>query len=93
MSPQKVIDDHCNVQWAERVATPWADFEHDGIAKLKAEPGHEVYPISGAQLDEWKAAAGPVVQTWANAVKKMGGDPDAMLRGLKEELAKYNSGY
>ena len=46
MSPsqQKVIDDHCNEQWAERVAAPWADFEHGGIAKLKAEPGHEVYP-------------------------------------------------
>ena len=53
MSPaqQKVIDDHCNTQWAERVAAPWADFEHDGIAKLKAEPGQEVYPISDAQLD------------------------------------------
>ena len=29
--------------WAEKIAAPWADFEHDGIAKLKAEPDHEVY--------------------------------------------------
>jgi TRAP-type C4-dicarboxylate transport system substrate-binding protein len=95
MSPsqQKVIDDHCNTQWAERVASPWADFEHDGIAKLKAEPGQEVYPISDAQLDEWKAAAGPVVQSWANAVKKTGNDPDTVLKELKADLAKYNSGY
>jgi len=95
MSPmqQQVIDAHCNTQWAERVATPWADFEHDGIAKLKAEPGQEVYPIADAQLDEWKAAAGPVVQSWASAAKKTGNDPDAALKGLKAELAKYNSGY
>jgi len=95
MSPsqQKVIDDHCNTQWAERVASPWADFEHDGIAKLKAEPGQEVYAITDAQLDEWKAAAGPVVQNWANAVKKTGNDPDAVLKELKADLAKYNSGY
>jgi TRAP-type C4-dicarboxylate transport system substrate-binding protein len=95
MSPaqQKVIDDHCNTQWAERVAAPWADFEHDGIAKLKAEPGQEVYPITDAQLDEWKAAAGPVVQNWAKAVKKTGNDPDAVLKDLKTELVKYNSGY
>jgi hypothetical protein len=33
------------------------------------------------------------VQTWANAVKKTGTDPDAALKGLKDELAKYNSGY
>src|SRR5580698_10461630 len=32
MSPsqQNVIDDHCNTKWAERVAAPWADFEHAG---------------------------------------------------------------
>ena len=95
MSPsqQKVIDNHCNTQWAERVAAPWADFEHDGIDKLKAEPGQEVYPITDAQLGEWKAAAGPVVQNWAAAVKKTGNDPDTVLKGLKDELAKFNSGY
>src|SRR5271168_3158248 len=55
MSPsqQKVIDNHCNREWAERTAAPWADFEHDGIDKLKAEPGHEVYPLTDAQLDQW----------------------------------------
>ena len=95
MSPsqQKVIDDHCNRTWAEKVAAPWASFEHDGIAKLKAEPGQEVYPISDAQLDEWKAAAGPVVKNWDAAVKKSGNDPDAILKDLKGTLAKYNSGY
>ena len=46
---KKVIDDHCTSEWAAKVATPWADFEHAGIAKLKAEPGHEVYELSPAQ--------------------------------------------
>ncbi len=32
---KKVIDDHCTTEWALKVATPWADFEHGGIAKLK----------------------------------------------------------
>jgi TRAP-type C4-dicarboxylate transport system substrate-binding protein len=95
MSPaqQKVIDNHCNSEWAERVAAPWADFEHDGIAKLKAEPGQDVYTISDAQLAEWKAAAGPVVKTWSAAVKKAGADPDAALKELRAELAKYHSAY
>jgi TRAP-type C4-dicarboxylate transport system substrate-binding protein len=95
MSPsqQKVIDNHCNREWAEKVAAPWADFEHDGIDKLKAEPGHEVYTISDAQLDLWKAAAVPVAKTWSDAVKKAGGDSDVALKDLKDTLAKYNSGY
>ena len=90
---QKVIDNHCKRAWAEKIAAPWADFEHDGIAKLKAEPDHEVYPLTDAQLDQWKAAALPVVQYWSAAMKKAGSDPDAVLKELKVELAKSNSGY
>jgi TRAP-type C4-dicarboxylate transport system substrate-binding protein len=56
MSPaqKKVIDDHCTTEWAGKFADPWADFEHAGLAKMKAEPGHEVYTITDAQLAEWK---------------------------------------
>ena len=95
MSPsqQNVIDEHCNSRWAKRIASPWADFEHAGIAKLKADPGHDVYPLTAAQLDAWKAAAGPVVRSWADAVKKAGADPDAILDDLKGQLAKYDAGY
>jgi hypothetical protein len=71
MSPaqQKVIDNHCNGEWGEKVAAPWADFERDGIAKLKAEPDHEVYSLTDEQLDRRKSAAGPVVQAWSANVK------------------------
>ena len=93
LSQQKVIDNHCNNDWAEKLAAPWADFEHDGIAKLKAEPDHEVYQLTETQLDQWKEAAVPVVQTWTAAVKKAGGDPDAVLKDLKSLLAKSNSAY
>ena len=95
MSPaqQKVIDNHCNRDWAEKTAAGWADFEHDGIAKIKAEPDHEVYTLTDAQLDQWKTAAAPVVQSWSASVKKAGGDPDAVLKSLKDELVKSNSSY
>jgi TRAP-type C4-dicarboxylate transport system substrate-binding protein len=92
-SQQKVIDNHCNRAWAEKVAAPWADFEHDGIAKLKAEPDHEVYTLTDAQLDQWKAAAVPVVQAWSAAVKKAGGDADSVLKDLRAQLTKSNSAY
>jgi TRAP-type C4-dicarboxylate transport system substrate-binding protein len=90
---KKVIDDHCTTEWAVRAASPWADFEHAGIAKIKAEPGHEVYGISDAQLAEWKQAAGPVVKAWGDGVRKAGGDPDAALNDLKATLAKYKAAY
>lgn len=88
---KKVIDNHCTNEWALKVAAPWADFEHNGIAKLKAEAGHEVYPISDSQLAEWRKAAEPLLKEWADGAKKSGVDPDAAMKDLKAALAKYNA--
>jgi TRAP-type C4-dicarboxylate transport system substrate-binding protein len=90
---KKVIDDHCTTQWAVRAASPWADFEHAGIQKLKSDPAHEVYSISKEQLAEWRKAAEGVMTVWAEGVKKTGGNPDAVLKDLRETLAKRNSAY
>ena len=88
---KKVIDDHCTNEWALKVAGPWADFEHAGIAKIKAEAGHEVYDLTPAQLAEWKKSAEPLQKTWADNVKKTGVDPDAAMKELRAELTKYNA--
>ena len=44
MSPaqRSVIDSHCTTEWAEKIASPWADFEHAGHDKIAAMPGHEI---------------------------------------------------
>ncbi|MGZ5894386.1 MAG: TRAP transporter substrate-binding protein, partial [Caldimonas sp.] len=34
---KKVVDDHCTTEWAEKVASPWADFEFAGRAKLAGQ--------------------------------------------------------
>ena len=90
---KKVIDDHCTNQWAVKSASPWADFEHAGIQKLKSDPAHEVYTISAEQVGEWRKAAEPLQAVWAENVRKAGGDPDAIFASLKSALAKYNAAY
>jgi TRAP-type C4-dicarboxylate transport system substrate-binding protein len=90
---KKVIDNHCNAKWAEKVAAPWADFEHDGIAKLKAESGQDVYDISAAQLAEWQKAAKPLEAAWADGAKKAGVDPAKAISDLRSELKKNNAAY
>jgi hypothetical protein len=90
---KKVIDDHCTTEWAVKIASPWADFEHAGIAKLKADPAHEVYAISADQLAEWRKAAAPLEASWAASVKKGGGDPDAAMKELKASLGQYKAAY
>src|SRR5262245_40263619 len=95
MSPaqKKVIDDHCTTEWAGKFADPWADFERAGLAKVKALPGHEVFTITDAQLNEWKKSAEPLEQKWADNVKKAGGDPDAIMKELKGSLTQYKAAY
>ncbi len=90
---KKVIDSHCTNEWALKVASNWADFEHAGVGKLKADTAHEVYAITPAQLAEWKTAAQPLEKSWSDNVKKAGGDADTIMKELKAELAKFKAAY
>ena len=92
-SQKKVIDSHCTPEWALKVAAPWADFEHAGIAKIKAEAGQEIYEPTPAQVAEWKKAAQPLEEKWAENVKKTGVDPDTVMKELKAQLSKEGAGY
>ena len=47
--------------------------------------------MTPAQLAEWRAAAAPLEKSWAENVKKAGGDPDAIMKEFKEQLAKFKS--
>ena len=90
---KKVIDDHCTTDWAVKLASPWADFEANGKPKIKAEPGHDVYPLTPAQLEEWRQAAAPLQQKWAESARKAGVDPDKAMAELKDALKKQNALY
>ena len=90
---KKVIDDHCTTEWAVKFAKPWAEFEHAGIAKMKALPGHEVYKLTDAQLGEWRKTVEPLTASWSEAVRKTGVDPDIALKELKAAIAKNDAGF
>jgi TRAP-type C4-dicarboxylate transport system substrate-binding protein len=85
-SQRAVIDSHCTTEWAEKIASPWADFEHAGHAKLEAMAGHEVYKLTPDQVGAWHKAAEPLKAKWASQVK--GVDPDVVYGELVAELKK-----
>ncbi|HET7835977.1 MAG TPA: C4-dicarboxylate ABC transporter, partial [Variovorax sp.] len=82
---------HCTSEWAEKVATPWADFEFAGRAKIAGQPGHEIYKLTPEQFDAWRKAPAPGEAQWAEGVKKVGQDPKAVMDALKASLAKNKS--
>jgi TRAP-type C4-dicarboxylate transport system substrate-binding protein len=89
MSPAQrtVIDNHCTSEWAEKVVSPWADFEHAGHAKLAAEPGQEIYQLTPDQLAAWHTAVAPLTQRWAAKVE----NPDKKLADLKAALKQHGA--
>jgi TRAP-type C4-dicarboxylate transport system substrate-binding protein len=89
---RKVIDEHCTNEWAEKLSGTWSDFEFAGRAKMRAASGHEVYALTPEQLAAWQAAAAPLRQSWAAAVRKAGGDPDAIMAELKATIADFGGG-
>jgi TRAP-type transport system periplasmic protein len=90
---KKVIDDHCTTEWAAKISDPWAKYEHEGRAKMKALPDHEVYPITDAQAAMWRKAAEPLKERWADNVKKAGLDPKAVMDEFQAALKKNNAAY
>src|SRR5260370_10623369 len=90
---KKVIDDHCTTEWAVKLTSPWHDFEAPGRAKMKALPGHEVYPLTPQQLAEWRKAAEPMQQKWAENARKPGPDPAKVITAPKNALKKQNALY
>jgi len=89
MSPAQraVIDHHCTSEWAEKVASPWADFEHGGRAKIAAESGHDVYTLTPEQIAAWRKAAEPLTAQWASKVP----NADKVLSDLKADLKKHGA--
>jgi len=88
---KKVIDAHCTTEWAEKIASPWADFEAAGKGKIAALPGHEVTKLTPDQLEAWRKAVAPVNEQWAKEVQKVGADPKQVLDSLQQSLVKYKS--
>lgn len=88
---KKAIDAHCTTEQAGKVGGPWGKFEDDGLPKVKAEAGHDVYELTPAQAAAWKKASEPLINTWADGVKKVGVDPTAAMKDLRESLAKYKA--
>ena len=81
---KKVIDDHCTNEWALKVAAPWADFEHAGIAKIKAEAGPRgLRAHARAARASGRRPRSRLRKSGPTNVKKAGGDPAVVMKELK----------
>lgn len=90
---QEVIDNHCNPEWAERVATGWAGDEMAGRAEIMGLEGHEIITPSQEDVAAWQEAAAPLVDEWIARMDEAGMDGQAMHEALLEEVAARGAAY
>jgi TRAP-type C4-dicarboxylate transport system substrate-binding protein len=90
---KKVIDSHCNNEWAAKIGAAWGDAEDEGKAKLVAMGGHTIVPMTATQIDAWKKAVAPVAEQWVSAADKAGTPGKAALDDLKARLQKSGGAY
>jgi TRAP-type C4-dicarboxylate transport system substrate-binding protein len=88
---KKVIDDHCNNEWAGKVGAAWGDDEDSGQQKLEAKGGHTIHKLTPAQHKAWRDAAQPLYTSWIEAAGKAGHDGKAALEALRAELKKQGA--
>jgi len=88
---QAVIDEHCTSEWAEKLAYGWAQVEEDGVARMAALEGHELYQPTEEETALWRAAAEPLIDSWRDDVTNAGNDPDEVLESFQEIMRKHNS--
>lgn len=90
---RKVIDDHCTPEWSEKFSTGWADNEYSGRQKMIDSGEHILYQPTAEEVQLWRDAAKPLLDSWREDVKAKGGDPDAIYSSYVEALKRNNALY
>ncbi len=90
-SQKKVIDEHCNNEWAGKVGVAWGDNEDGGQGRLEKMGGHTIVQLTPEQHKAWRVAAEPLYTRWTESAGKLGHDGKASLEALRAELKKRDA--
>ena len=85
---KKVIDDNSGMALAKLAGQLWDGFEAPARA-LAEKAGGEFHELSGAELDEMKAAGAALVDAWIEKANGDGLDGAALVETARSLVAKY----
>ena len=85
---KKVIDNNSGMALAKLAGQLWDGFEAPARA-LAEKAGGEFHELSGAELDEMKAAGATLVDAWIEKVNGDGLDGAALVKTARGLVAKY----
>ena len=56
-------------------------------------PDHTLYKPTDEEVQMWRDAAQPLIESWKEDVKKVGGDPDKIYADFEAALKNNDSRY
>ena len=87
---RKVIDDNSGMSLAKWAGQLWDDFEPPARA-LAEKAGGEFHEMSGAELEEMKAAGAKLVDAWIEQANAKGMDGAKLVETARSLVAKYDN--
>ena len=85
---RRVIDDHCTPEWSARVYSYWYKKDQNDQKEARQLKSLTFYKPTASELQQWRDAAKPVVELWRESVKKVGENPDQVMKEMRDELKK-----
>ncbi|MFD1798188.1 TRAP transporter substrate-binding protein [Paracoccus aurantiacus] len=82
-----VIDAHCTSEWAERLASGWAEREESGREKMLSDSSHTVYEPTPEDITAWQDATAPLMDQWRQQVSAKGADPAAIEQSFVDHMS------
>lgn len=81
-----ILDDHCTPEWSEKFSEGWAGNEASGRDKAAADPEHTINVPTDEQVQMWRDAAAPLIDTWKEEATAAGYDAEATYNAYIEAL-------
>ena len=88
---RKVIDDHCTPEWSGKFSQGWAENEASGRQKMIDAGGHTIYAPTAEEVQQWRDAAAPLIDTWKEEAKAKGADADKMYQDYLDALTRHDA--
>ena len=83
-----VVDAHCTSEWAQKIATGWAQQEQSGRVRAIDDPAHTVHVPTPEELAAWREATAPLMTAWSEEVAAKGQDAAAIEASFRDIMGR-----
>jgi TRAP-type C4-dicarboxylate transport system substrate-binding protein len=90
---KRVVDDHCNTDWAAKAVSEWNARDTAARAAMARSPDQSLTAVPPDALAAWRQSVAPLRDEAMRRTTEAGFDAGAVGKALEASLARYKAGY